>query len=120
MTRHTGIFVENVSPPVVHENLASARIVLSALIVAARPKPEARGKTGLPQLGKFPSRLGPALRRPKDALRLRDGGESLDDCGRERRRGSADQGRELAAVVEQRPVRRVAIPTGDGFCERLG
>jgi hypothetical protein len=25
-----------------------------------------------------------------------------------------------AAVVEQRPVRRVGIPTGDGFCDRLG
>src|ERR1700722_10176388 len=52
--------------------------------------------------------------------RLRDGGEGLSDCGRERRRGSADQDRELTAVVEQRPVRRVGIPTGDGFCDRLG
>ena len=52
--------------------------------------------------------------------RLQDGGEGLGDCGRERRRGSADQGRELAAVVEQRPVRRVGIPTGDGCCGRLG
>src|SRR6202042_1280734 len=54
------------------------------------------------------------------ALPLRDSGEGLGDCGRERRRRSADQGRELAAVVEQRPVRRVGIPTGDGFCDRLG
>ena len=52
-------------------------------------------------------------------LRLRDGGEGLGDCGRERCRGSADQGRELAAVVEQRPVHRVGIPTGDGFCVTL-
>src|SRR3984885_9605586 len=52
--------------------------------------------------------------------RLRDNREGLSDCGREGRRGSADQGRELAAVVEQRPVRRVGIPTGDGLCDRLG
>ena len=52
------------------ENLASARIVLLAPMVAARPKRVSSGKTGRSAeapLTKFPSRLAPALRRPKDA-----------------------------------------------------
>src|ERR1700733_3472312 len=104
MTRPGSHVGGKLPPTVVHANLASARIVLPTLMVAAaRPKPELCSKPARSAEAPLESfRRGRRRRATSEgcALRLRDGGEGLGDCGRERRRWSADQGRELATVVE--------------------